>query len=110
MDDKILFYEWEFYMYSNFASFMVEVFGSKRMTSEHAYQAIKFLDHEPAIAEEVKNTPSAHECKKIAQSYDEKKRKDRSEVKLEIMETIVRAKHAQHPYIQKHYLCSVLKM
>lgn len=109
MENQILFYEREFYVFSNFSSFSVEMFGIKWQTSEHLYQAMKFKDIEQDIYEEIKNSSSAHDSKKIAEKYSEKARKDWPEVKVSIMEKIVRAKHSQHPYIQKKLLQTIGK-
>ena len=97
--EMIGFYEGEFYMFSNFSSFVVEWKDKLWMTSEHAYQAEKFLD--PELQEQIRNTRSAHDSKKLARSMDDKKRSDWQEVNIQIMEEIVRAKLEQHPYIQK---------
>ena len=95
-----LFYEGPYYMYSNFAAFAVRWKRVVCMTSEHHYQAEKFLDI--GIKSEIWCAPSAHDAKKIAQAYASEVRPDwDDEEKLGVMEEIVRAKHAQHPYIQR---------
>lgn len=101
--DKVLFYEGKYYMFSNFSSFAVGWKGVLMMTSEHAYQSEKFLDH-PEIYELIVNARSAHDAKQIAKEHKHLRRSDWDKVKLEIMEKIVRAKHAQHPFIQKRLL------
>jgi ribA/ribD-fused uncharacterized protein len=98
-EDIIGFYEGIFYMFSNFAAFAVEWKDEVWMTSEHAYQAEKFLDSE--LREQIRNTRSPYDAKMLAQELDDKKREDWREVNLSIMEEIVRAKLNQHPYIQK---------
>lgn len=95
----ITFYELKFYMFSNFSSFAVEYDGRLWPTSEHAYQAMKFLDHE--LQEVVRRQRSAHEAMKLAQSMPEKYRVDWPEYKVPVMLEICRAKLAQHPYIQR---------
>lgn len=104
MENEILFYENEFYMFSNFSAFSVEMLWIRWQTSEHFYQAMKFIDNEPDIFEEIKNSTSAHNSKKIAEKYSEKIRKDWDDVKVSIMEKVIRAKHTQHAYIQKKLL------
>ncbi len=96
------FYEREFYMFSNFSSFRVNWNGKDWMTSEHAYQASKFIDED--IITEIKEARSSHDSKKIAEKYSDKKREDWADVKLSLMEEIVRAKASQHQYIQKKLL------
>ncbi len=101
-ESKILFYERTFYMFSNFSSFTVEYDGILWMTSEHAYQAAKFDDKN--LIEEVRNAKSAHDAFVIARSYDDKKRSDWMDIRVEVMEKIVRAKLQQHKYIQDKLL------
>lgn len=100
--DAVLFHGGYAYMYSNFASFMVEWKGILWTTSEHAYQAAKFYD--ATIRERVELARSAHDSKKIARAHAEYVRQDWAEVCLLIMESIVRAKVAQHPYIAQQLL------
>lgn len=99
MDEKILFYEGSYYMFSNFAAFAVDWKGASWMTSEHAYQAAKFAD--ASIQEKIRAARSAHDSKKIAKEHEESKRGDWNETKLATMEEILRAKLDQHPYILK---------
>lgn len=101
-DERILFYEGIRYFLSNFSSFRVRWRDVDWMTSEHAYQAAKFDD--PEIVDEIKRAVSAHDAKKIAQAYQEKKIRNWSEIKISIMEEILRTKLAQHPYIQRKLL------
>lgn len=99
---KVLFYGGEWYIFSNFSSFMVQWRGVDWVTSEHAYQAAKFDDL--SIIEKIKNARSAHDAFKIARANDDKKISNWNEIRLRIMEEIVRAKLAQHPYVLKKLL------
>ena len=101
--DKILFFGGPWNCFSNFSAFKVLWAKIEWMTSEHAYQAAKFV-HDKKIFEEVRNAPSAYESKKLAQNYKDHIRPDWYEVKLQIMEEIVRAKLEQHKYIQRKIL------
>lgn len=69
------------------------------MTSEHAYQAAKFDDAD--VVNLILIARSAHEALKLAQKYSKHIRPTWSDEKLLIMEDIIRAKLAQHPYIEK---------
>ena len=99
MDGKILFYDREFYMFSNFSSFMVEYKEVLWTTSEHAYQAAKFTD--PRIIEEIRTARSSHDAFKLGRANAESVRTDWDDSKLEVMEEIVRAKLSQHPIIRE---------
>lgn len=72
------------------------------MTLEHAYQSAKFTDEN--IINEIKNARSSYDSKKIAQKYPDKVKNDWEDLKLSIMEEIIRAKLEQHPYIQEKLL------
>lgn len=100
---SILFYENKFYPFSNFSAFEVIWEGEVWKTVEHAYQAAKFKDEK--IKKRIQNARSAHDAMKLAKIvYDDKKRKDWHDVKLSIMESIVRAKLSQHYYVQKQLI------
>lgn len=93
------FYEREFYVFSNFSSFEVEWKGRIWKTSEHAYQASHFFETAPELVEEIFNSKSAHEAFKIAKANAEKAPKNWEEIKVGIMEDIVRHKLEQNPYV-----------
>lgn len=103
-DDAILFYEGEYYMFSNFAAFAVTYNGRVWMTSEHAYQAAKFDDE--SVVTLIHQALSAHDSKKVAHTYLSKVRENWENVKITVMEDIVRAKIAQHPYIREKLLAT----
>jgi len=97
----IAFYEREYYCFSNFSSFAVEWRGRLWQTSEHAYQAAKFLESKPELAEEITTARSAHDAFKIAQAHADEVPKAFHETKVALMEDLCRHKLEQHPYIQK---------
>lgn len=101
-DKQVLFYERKFYMFSNFSSFMVEYNGVVWMTSEHAYQAAKFTD--PTLCEQIRLARSADDAFKFARAHNDAIRADWQQIKVRVMEEVVRAKLEQHPYIQKKLL------
>lgn len=98
-EEKILFYEREYYTFSNFSSFMLEWKGVLYMTSEHAYHTEKFTD--PEIIEKVKNARSAHDAFQISREYEDKVRPDWLDIRVNVMEDIIRAKVSQHPYVKE---------
>lgn len=99
MEDKIFFYDREYYMFSNFSSFMVEYQEILWTTSEHAYQAAKFTN--PAIIESIRLARSSRDAFLLGRANTEHIREDWNEVKIQVMEEIVRAKLAQHPVIKQ---------
>lgn len=70
-------------------------------TVEHAYQTLKFVETAPEIAKEIYNSYSAHEAQKNAYVNRDKQRKDWDEIKLDVMEKLVRLKLEQNAYVQK---------
>jgi ribA/ribD-fused uncharacterized protein len=101
-NEPVLFYECELYPCSNFSSFEVVWNGETWKTSEYAYQAAKFEDKK--IKDIIKSARSSHDTKKLTHMYKDKKRKDWYDVKLAVMEDILRAKLSQHFYVQKKLL------
>ena len=98
------FYTREWYCLDNFASFKVEYKGVIYSTSEHAYQAAKFIESAPEVAEEITNSFSAHDAQRIARENKDKICSDWELKKLQIMEEILREKLKQNPYVQKKLL------
>ncbi|MFZ2484418.1 MAG: NADAR family protein [Minisyncoccia bacterium] len=97
--DPVFFYEREFYVFSNFSSFMLEWKGKLYPTSEHAYHSEKFEDE--VIKEAIRNCRSAHDAFKLAKENSTKYKNNWDEIKLGVMNEIIRAKVAQHPYVRK---------
>lgn len=97
------FYEREFYVFSNFSSFAIKWRGKVWQTSEHAYQASRFID-QPKIFEKIFRAKSAHEAYKLAQKYKNKKFGDYRDDDLKYMEEILRLKLAQNPYVKEKLL------
>jgi ribA/ribD-fused uncharacterized protein len=93
------FYPREFYVFDNFSSFGVDYNGRYYATSEHAYQAAKFWNTAPELAERIATARSADDACRTAKANDDKCPKNWDEIKVGIMEEIVRAKVAQNPYV-----------
>lgn len=101
-NDPILFYSGDFNCFSNLSSYAVEMGGVLFPTSEHAYQYEKFSD--PTIQLQILNARSGYDAKMIANAHAESARQDWNEVKLSVMEDILRAKLQQHSHIKKKLL------
>lgn len=93
------FYEREFYPLSNFSSFAVKWKGKVWATSEHAYQAAHFFKTAPVLAERIYKIRSAHEAYKLAKANADKAPENWHEIKVVVMEDIVRHKLKQNPYV-----------
>ncbi len=104
MGEFIGFYPREFFVFDNFSSFKVCVDGVTYSTVEHAYQATKFLKSAPEIAKEIMDSYSAHDAQKIAYKNKDKQCENWDEIKLSVMEKLLRLKLAQNPYVKKKLL------
>lgn len=94
------FYEGEFYMFSNLSAHAVEFEGKLYPTAEHAYQASKFND--PNAKEMIREAKSPLEAKTIAHSsYGNGEVGDWKRTKVAKMESILRAKLAQHKEVEQ---------
>ncbi len=101
-ENKVLFYEREFYIFSNFSSFTVEYEGYLWPTAEYAYQASKFIDN--SIIDQIKKSKSSHDAFKIARNNQDKVKSNWLDIRVFVMENIVRAKLSQHEYVMKKLL------
>jgi len=101
-EKQILFYENEFYVFSNYSSFAIEWKGKIYPTSEHVYHSEKFDDER--MKEQIRTARSAHVSQKLAEANIDKYRKDWKDVRLGIMKEILREKVKQHPYVMKKLL------
>lgn len=104
MNDVIEFYPREFYCFDNFSSFKVKYDGYLYSSVEETYQALGFKESAPDIYQEIINCYSAHEAQKIAYANKDKRRKDWDEIKVGIMEELLRCKIEQNPYVKKKLL------
>ena len=77
------FYGREFYIFSNFSSFVVQWKGKTWSTSEHAYQAAHFFKTAPALARKIYKAKSAHEAYKLAQAFSDKAPKNWEKIKVD---------------------------
>lgn len=103
-EDKIYFYPKEFYIFDNFSSFQVTYKEMIFPTSEHAYQAMQFIETNLEVFEKIKNAKSAHDAQRIALENREKRDPNWDKKKKEIMKDILRSKINQHPYVLKKLL------
>ena len=101
MDEVIGFYPREFYPLDNFSSFKVEWNGYLYASVEEAYQAASFMGSSEELVEKIKHSHSADEAQRIAYANRDKQRKDWNEVKVGIMEELLRLKIEQNPYVKK---------
>ena len=93
----------EFHFLSNFSSHEVEYEGVKWRTAEHAYQAMKTLDENQRLNMSEIDLPG--DAKRYGRAVT--MRVDWDDIKLDVMESIVRHKFVQHPDLQAKLLITV---
>jgi ribA/ribD-fused uncharacterized protein len=113
-DERVCFYEQDFYVLSNFSAFTLHWHGARFDTAEVAYHWEKFpgthneLDkyQESQIARRIRVADSAHEAFKIAEVNRSLRRSDWDGIKVDIMRQILRAKVDQHEYVRRKLLAT----
>jgi len=103
-EEVIGFYPREFYPFDNFSSFKVEYDGYLYASCEEAYQALSFKGYNEELYQEVIHSHSADAAQRIAYANKDKQRPDWDEVKVDIMEKLLRNKLAQNPYVKQKLL------
>ncbi|PVG00629.1 hypothetical protein CPB86DRAFT_700958 [Serendipita vermifera] len=86
------------YGFNNASDHAINYRGVVYRTAEHLYQALKFLDHEPIIAELVRR---AIEPRRAAQKYDHQKRPDWAK-----LERVLFLKFDTYPGLKKDLLAT----
>jgi len=101
MPDTINFYGRNdpYFEFSNFAPFRIQLGGHAWPTSEHYFQAMKFLDE--ANREEVRTAKTPRIAADMGRDRKRPLRKDWESVKDDIMRQAVRAKFTQHEELKK---------
>jgi ribA/ribD-fused uncharacterized protein len=88
----------EYGCFSNFAPYPISLGGKRWPTSEHYFQAQKFLDE--AHREAIRTTKSPMIAARMGRDRKKKLRRDWESVKVSIMTAAVRAKFDQHEDIK----------
>ncbi len=96
MTDKIDRFMNEFHWMSNFSFHEVDYAGRTWRTAEHAYQAMKTLDENQR--ENMAEIDLPGDAKRYGRAVT--MRVDWDDVKLDVMDDIVRSKFRQHPDLQ----------
>ncbi len=101
MTARILFYRTrdEYGEFSNFASYPIVIVGEQWRTSEHYFQAQKFL--RPEDREAIRAEPSPMKAATIGRDRTRPIRPDWDAVKDEVMLTALRAKFGQHSDLEE---------
>jgi len=97
MEEKIRGFQKWYSFLSNFYRCEVIVEGVKYPSSEHAFQAMKFITTDEKIAERIRLCEKPSDAKQLAAEFKKVVRKDWRDVSLLVMEKVVTAKFSQNP-------------
>ena len=81
--------------FSNFAPYPIRLDRAQWPTSEHYFQAQKFLD--PAVREQVRRANNPDEVARLGRNRKLRLRRDWASARVGVMQRAVRAKFEQHP-------------
>lgn len=100
-DTGVYFYTPRYYAFDNLSAYSINLWGHTFMTTEHAYQWKKFSVSHPEIAQEILNASSAYLTKKISDANQKIVDPKWYEIRVAVMEEILKAKIAQHEKISR---------
>ncbi|WP_230199159.1 NADAR family protein [Risungbinella massiliensis] len=92
--------------FSNFAAYPIELDKLKWPTTEHYFQAQKFIRTAPEHAMRIQSTSSPMEAANMGRSRDYPMRSDWEDVKVSIMKKAVRVKFQTYPELQQILLAT----
>ncbi|MFH1637369.1 MAG: NADAR family protein [Candidatus Woesearchaeota archaeon] len=87
--------------FSNFSLRPIKIDGKEWPTSEHFFQAYKFITTDPEYAETIRNTSRPHDVADLGRDRNYPLRHDWEDVKDDVMRIAVATKFSQHEDIQK---------
>ncbi|KAI0715555.1 DUF1768-domain-containing protein [Fomitopsis betulina] len=94
----ILFYDRDkpYYEFTNFSPHGIQWEDKRYPTAEHLFQAHKFFDTAPLIAEEIRHLSSARDALAKAGRHRDRQRADWFTVNIGVMDAVLHAKFTQH--------------
>jgi len=103
---QILFYDAgkPYYEFTNFARHSVQYEDKTYATSEHLFQAFKFLTDYPDLADELRRLPTPRDAFNFARQNRAFIRRDWMEVRVQMMKIAVDAKFRQHDDLRQMLL------
>lgn len=93
-----------FFEFTNFSLHSIVYDEKIYATSEHLFQAFKFMTTNPVLAERMRTQPSARSARREAGFYRNYQRSDWFDVNVEVMDKILHAKFTQHEDLRKKLL------
>ncbi|GJE95744.1 NADAR family protein [Phanerochaete sordida] len=98
----LLFYgsDQPYFEFTNAASYPITFRGQIYPTAEHLYNARKFLDGAPNLAERIRNARSPRTAIDESIRLQKFQRADWSSIKISVMEEVLEAKFTQHSILR----------
>ncbi|KAH8996598.1 DUF1768-domain-containing protein [Lactarius akahatsu] len=98
----IYFYDSDkpYYEFTSFSDHPVEYHGRSYRTAEHLFQALKFMNTNPALAERIRMLPTARMAQQEAKKQIRHQRVDWLEVNVAMMEKVLEVKFKQHRHLR----------
>ncbi|KDQ52773.1 hypothetical protein JAAARDRAFT_210423 [Jaapia argillacea MUCL 33604] len=93
-----------YYEFTNFSPHAVNYGGKNYPTSEHLFQAFKFMDTRPDIAENIRRCRGPREALKVATDNRPHQRHDWQSVNIRTMDLVLYHKFTQHPSLKASLL------
>ncbi|EKM52578.1 uncharacterized protein PHACADRAFT_100358 [Phanerochaete carnosa HHB-10118-sp] len=99
----LLFYKKDepYYEFTNFSPHPIQYQGKLYPTSEHLFQAYKFLSTRPDLAERVRTTPTPRAALEEATRMRKLQRSDWFDVNISVMDQVLEAKFTQNAQLKK---------
>ncbi|KAL1705169.1 hypothetical protein EV121DRAFT_258872 [Schizophyllum commune] len=103
---QIFFYDRDkpHYGFTNFSPHPVKYKDAVYPTSEHLFQAFKFMEHQPRLAEHIRRQPRPRDALSEARRFDHEKRRDWFKVNIDKMDEALYLKFTQHKDLQDELL------
>lgn len=100
----IPYYETSYFALHNFSANAIEIDGIIYPTAEHAFHALKFDD--ALIREEIISSASPVAAFNLGKKYKPQRRSDWNDIKVGVLEDIIRRKAQQNPDVREALLLS----
>jgi len=91
------------YAFTNISTHPIRYQGNLYLTAEHLYQALKFLQHQPAIADLVMNSNNP---KQVAERFSDSIRHDWPQAHLFMLEQVLTLKFSQYPGLKMELMAT----
>ncbi|KAI0277037.1 DUF1768-domain-containing protein [Russula aff. rugulosa BPL654] len=97
-EDPIYFYDSDkpYFEFTNFSNHPIEYHGVIYPTAEHLFQAFKFMETDPVLAERIRTLPTARMAQQEARKQAHRQRSNWLEVNVAVMDKVLRMKFSQH--------------